>query len=277
MTVYIHNIAYNYLAVPLVCALLLGCAGKRPQAAGTNRPGVLRVMAYNIHHCNPPSKPDVLDVDAIAAAIRKQKPDLVALQEVDVRTGRSGNTDQAKLLARKLSMHYFFAKAIDHDGGEYGLAILSNHPLTRTKIYRLPTQSGTNGEPRILATAAVKLPGGKMICFASTHLDAQKDSVNRELQIREINRIAGRETLPMIVAGDFNAAPGSGVIRQLDLIFTRTCQTCAPTIPVINPVRTIDFIAYKPAKAFEVITERVIPEHYASDHLPVVAELKMGF
>lgn len=50
----------------------------------------LRLMTYNIHHANPPSKTNVIDIDAIAEVIREQNVDLVALQEVDVHTIRSG-------------------------------------------------------------------------------------------------------------------------------------------------------------------------------------------
>lgn len=231
----------------------------------------LRVMAYNIHHCNPPSKPGLIDVDAISAAIKAQNPDLVALQEVDVNTARSGKANQAKKIAKKLGMKYFFAKAIDHEGGDYGVAILSKYPLSETKINRLPTEASTKGEPRILATAKIGLPGNQFIRFGSTHLDAQKGPVNREMQMKEINRLAGEETLPFIIAGDFNATPGSTVINLLDEEFERTCSDCDPSIPVINPTKTIDFIAYKPSAAFKAISTRVIPERYASDHLPVVA------
>ena len=236
----------------------------------------IRVMAYNVHHCNPPSKPGLIDIDAIAKAIKDQNPDLVALQEIDVNTLRSGKFNQAEEIAKKLDMHFFFAKAIDHEGGDYGVAILSKYPLSDTKINRLPTEEGTKGEPRVLATAKIKLPNGKVILFGSTHLDAQKAPVNRELQIKEVNRIAAEEELPFIIAGDFNAQPGSSVINRLDQHFTRSCQDCDFTIPVINPNKTIDFIAFAPKSAFSVQSTQVIPERYASDHLPVVSVLKLN-
>ena len=232
-------------------------------------------MSYNVHHCNPPSKVEKIDIDAVASAIRKQNPDLVALQEIDVNTGRSGKFNQAEELARRLDMKFFFAKAIDHDGGEYGVAILSRFPMSETKIFRLPTQADTGGEPRVLATARIRLPGGKDIRFGSTHLDAQKASTNRELQIKEILRISAKEKLPFILAGDFNATPESGVIEQLDKGFTRTCIKCAPTIPVILPRKAIDFIAFSPVSTFKTLSHWVVPERYASDHLPIMAVLQL--
>ncbi len=235
----------------------------------------LKVMTYNIHHANPPSKPGLIDIDAIVSVIRKEQPDLVALQEVDVNTGRSGRLNQAEEIARKLGMQFFFGKAIDHDGGEYGVAILSRHPISDPVVYRLPTDSASNGERRVLATAKITLQGGKVILFGNTHLDAEEDPLNREMQISEINRIALKEPLPFILAGDLNAAPGSEVIRMLDRQFVRTCNPCKPTFPITEPQIAIDFIAVNSETSFNIILHKVLTEQYASDHLPVVAILEL--
>jgi endonuclease/exonuclease/phosphatase family metal-dependent hydrolase len=40
------------------------------------------------------------------------------------------------------------------------------------------------------------------------------------------------------------------------------------------PTRAIDFIAFTKASGFTVVSQQVIPERYASDHLPVVATLR---
>ena len=140
------------------------------------------------------------------------------------------------------------------------------------KIHKLPTQAGTKGEPRILTTAKINFPGA-VIRFGSTHLDAQKADSNRQLQIQEINRIAADEKLHFIIAGDFNDIPGSAVINELDKQFIRTCQQCDPTIPIKNPKKAIDFIAFTPSSKFKVVQTKVLNGIIASDHLPVVAEL----
>lgn len=255
----------NFCFVFLVVMFLM--AGFSLQAQQT-----IRVMSYNIHHCNPPSKPGIIDLDAIATTITKQNPDIVALQEVDINTERSGKVNQAAQLALKTGLKsFYFAKAIDHEGGDYGVAILSKFPLDDINTYRLPMDSATKGEPRVLAVAIATLPGGKKIRVASTHLDAQKAPVNRLLQIKAIDSIAASESLPFIIAGDFNAEENSEVIKTLDKGFTRTCASCAPTIPVINPKKAIDFIAYKSAKVLSVKSHQVVEETYASDHLPVGA------
>ncbi|RYZ56618.1 MAG: endonuclease [Chitinophagaceae bacterium] len=241
------------------------------------RSKTISILSYNIHHVNPPSKPGVIDLAAIANVIKQQNVDVVALQEVDVHTNRSGaSLHQAEELARLTGMQAYFAKAIDYDGGEYGVAILSRYPMENMKNNPLPTDDNTKGEHRTLATATIVLPGNQKFVFACTHLDAQRDDVNRQLQIKKILELLQKESLPVVIAGDFNALPTSSVIQQLDRFFTRSCVVLCPyTIPEMAPNRTIDYIAFTPAKNFAVLSHSVIDESYASDHRPVKAVLQI--
>lgn len=260
-----------------LAAFVASCSNKvvtgnaSPSVTETNQ---LRVMTYNIHHASPPSKAKTdIDLEAIIRVIRNEDPDLVALQEVDVNTERSGPGNQAEAIAEKLGMKAYFGRAIDYEGGYYGVAILSKFPLSETTVIPLPEEADPKAEDRVLATARVTLPGGKVIRFGSTHLDV-RSAENRDQQVRAINDIASKESVPFIVAGDFNAMPESNTIVELDKVFTRTClNNCEPTIPVDNPTRTIDFIAFTKGSPFKVISQKVIPERYASDHLPVVVTL----
>lgn len=272
---------YSFFLLPL----LLACSTSKPTdpapAAGGSSPAApattLRVMSYNVHHCSPPSRPGVIDVPAIVRTIQAQRPDVVMLQEIDVHTGRSGPAlDQARELATQLQMHSYFGRAIPHEGGAYGVALLSRYPLRDTLVHRLPTQEGTNGEPRVLAVATITLPTGQQVRVGCTHLDAQRPDTNRQLQATEIVRLAATETLPFLLAGDFNAEADSPVVQQLDTRFKRTCQPCAPTIPVVTPTKAIDFITFAPASRFRVVSHQVVAETYASDHRPVVAELSLS-
>ncbi|WP_162416134.1 endonuclease/exonuclease/phosphatase family protein [Cyclobacterium roseum] len=229
----------------------------------------LRVLAYNIHHANPPSIPDSIDLPAIARVIRESNADLVALQEVDVHTQRSGKEiHQAAVLAQLTGMNYYFSKSITHQGGEYGNAILSRYPIASSEKIALSSEEGT--EPRTLLSVQVRLPEGKVILFAATHLDFSSAS-NTARQAADITRHFEKTSLPVILAGDFNAVPGSEAINTLDAFFKRSCEeNCPPTIPVINPEKTIDFIFYRPVGSLAVTGHQVISETYASDHLPVL-------
>ena len=262
-----------YLLFLFACA----CNSRQYPAQSVRSSNTLRVLSYNIHHANPPSRPDFIDIGAIANVIKQQNPDIVSLQEIDVNTSRSGKTlHEANELARLTGMQAYFAKAIDYSGGEYGVAVLSKLPMEGMKRVQLPTEESSKGEPRVLGSVIITLPTGNKIVFAFTHLDAQRAQTNRLLQIRKISEILQTEQLPVIVAGDLNATPGSEVINILDSSFTRTCiNGCGFTIPVEIPNKTIDFIAYKPSGKFKVLEHKVIDEKYASDHLPVLAVLEV--
>lgn len=261
----------------LIVFAMLSCARKSTPAKSNAGMDAITFMSYNVHHCNPPSKPNVIDLDAIVRVIKKENPDVVALQEIDVNTGRSGKINQAALLSQKTGYHAFhFSKSIDHDGGDYGIMILSKYPLSDMSTHKLPTDPATGGEPRVLSLAVVTLPGGKKIRVASTHLDFH-GKTNGKLQMTEVNRILAGEKLPVIIGGDFNATEKSETIQLLDKTFTRTCSSCAFTIEEGKEKQAIDFIAYKPGTAFSVLSHRVVEEDYASDHRPVQAVLKIGF
>lgn len=243
--------------------------------AGGEKGAKIKVLSYNIHHCNPPSKAKegLIDIPAVAKVIKESKADLVALQEVDVNTERSGKgVHEARELARLTGMHFFFVKTIDHQGGDYGIAVLSRFPILDSVSYKLPMKEGAGGEPRGLAVITVKLKGGKKMLFASTHFDLK--AANKPLQAEEINRIFRDQSLPVVLAGDFNSVPESDAIVLLDTEFRRSCkENCGFTIPEINPTRTIDYIMFRKPEQVEVLSHRVISEPYASDHLPVMAEL----
>jgi endonuclease/exonuclease/phosphatase family metal-dependent hydrolase len=259
----------------LLLLFLFACQRKsaiQKNATGPTTQQELRVLSYNIHHANPPGKTGLIDIDAIARVINDARPDIVALQEVDKGTARSGAIDEAKLLAERTGMQYQFYKAIDHDGGEYGLAILSRYPLKATKQVPLPQH--TKAENRILALATVQV-NGQDIVIANTHLDATRAHENRILQMKEILKTLETEQLPIILSGDLNSVAGSETINLLDAFFKRTCLTnCSGTVPQENPTRTIDFIATRNI-VWPLLSYEVIAETYASDHRPVLAVFRL--
>ena len=67
--------------------------------AARPNPSVMRIMTYNVHGCVGVDKK--LDVGRIAAVIAQSKPDVVALQELDVGRARSGGEDQAHAIASR--------------------------------------------------------------------------------------------------------------------------------------------------------------------------------
>lgn len=267
---------HTHLKIILISAALLlaACSGRRIQK-DTAVNHTIKVMTYNVHHCSPPDRGGAIDVNAIASVIKKQNADVVAVQEVDVNTLRSGKINEAAELAALAGYKsFFFAKAMDYDSGQYGILILSKHPLSDMKAYRLPMDSVKGGEQRMLAVATVTLPGGKVFQFGCAHLEAY-NAVSRQMQINEICRIAEGTSVPFVVAGDFNSEEGSTVIKTLDSHFTRTCYNCPPTFEEGKDHGAIDFIAFRPQTAFTVNSHVVVPDNKTSDHMPVTAVLQL--
>lgn len=243
----------------LFCLLLVSSQATLAQST-------LSVMTYNIHHANPPSRPDYIDIEAIARVINDSGVDVVALQEVDVNNQRSGETlDQAREIAERTGMQHFFAKGIDLLGGEYGVAILSKYPIVQTKRYALPMIKGTKGEPRALAVATL-LVDGKKVIIANTHLDLTEE--NRLRQAEFIVRKLKKKRHPVILCGDLNAAPDSRVMEIFLAHFSHSVPA-GPTFPQDQPRRQIDYILHRPEQGLSVADGGIIQEPYASDHLPV--------
>ncbi|MEE6188332.1 hypothetical protein PIECOFPK_02077 [Mycovorax composti] len=245
--------------------------------AGSDSSNILKVMTYNIHIANPPSAPNVVDVEAIAKVINNVKPDLVALQEVDRFTDRSGkDLDQAKKLAELTGMEYRFFKAIDRSNGEYGLAILSRFAIEESQVFSLPVEQGTGAELRALGLVRVKYKNDQELIFATTHLDHLADA-NRELQSKEILKaFKSYQKYPIILGGDFNMNQSNTTWNTLKLAFNVPCTMCPPTHSASNPQTAIDYIILNNVakNVFTVKSYNTYPETYASDHLPVVVELK---
>lgn len=241
-----------------------------------DKSSTIKVMSYNIHRGNPPSKnASYRDLKAIAYVIKIEKPDFVALSEVDNKTKRSGVTvNQAKELGRLTGMHYYFTKAMDYQGGEYGDAVLSKLPILDSTRYELPT-TDNSFEPRSIAMITVEKDGQKFH-FGSTHFDHTSNGANRELQVKATNKIIKKLSYPLILAGDWNSKPDSEPIKILKQTLTPTCSKCPLTFPAIKPNRTLDYVMYRPKQKFELKSLKTVNETYASDHLPLVVELKLN-
>ena len=238
--------------------LALRCGAREVRIAGE-----LRVMTWNLHH--GVGEDGVLDLERIAAVIRREDPDLVALQEMDRGCRRSGGVDQAAELARLTGLHGVFGAAMDFDGGQYGQAILSRHPVDRTEVHRLPG----GGEPRI-ALEAEFAADGRPLRFVSVHLDAA-DGMIREKQAAVLDRVLGEAGTPVALCGDFNDVPDSATMRSfgdwLPVMKSQPVMTC----PGDDPTVEIDHVL---VRGFTPTgTARVLPEAVASDHRPVISTL----
>lgn len=230
------------------------------------------ILTYNIHHGE--GTDGVLDLARIAKVIRSTSPDIVALQEVDQDTNRTGKIDQAKELARLTNMNYVFGSSMVHDGGKYGNAILTKFDITDFKVVPLP------GEPRSALVAKIAIPNIQSnsfneITFISTHLDTELKHRLDSLPILDdlYKTIKGNDA---IISGDLNAVKGSRTINHFNNNWENATRNDLFTAPAISPSKQIDFIFYKPLNKWQVLESKVLNEPVASDHLPLYVKIKLN-
>lgn len=229
----------------------------------------VKILTYNIHHANPPSKPGKIDIEAIAAVIKSADADVVGIQEVDVNVSRSEFMDQAKRLAELTGTNYFFSKGIDLEKGEYGTLILTKHKILDQHRYDLPMP--VKSENRSLAIVDIEMAGGKKISFANTHLDLKDE--NKVAQVKFVNDIAANYKKPLIFVGDLNATPDSEPIKLLEQKFVRNKKDNKPTHPNTGAKIEIDYILVSKGTKFSWKKYKVVDASYPSDHLPLYAEI----
>ncbi len=245
-----------------------------PLASAQREPLTLRVMSYNIHHAE--GLDGRLDVERIARVILDAKADVVGLQEVERGAERTQRRDLPAELAKLTGLTARFDRNIPHQGGEYGNAVLSRFPIRQARNTALKSFAG--GEQRGVQQILLELPGGRELLFINTHLDHRRDPAEREHSATELQAIvaaAGRR--PVILVGDFNAAPEARSIAAVRGFLTDTWTAVSRepgfTIPVRKPTRRIDYIWITPATITPLSMAVIASE--ASDHLPIVAELQV--
>lgn len=231
----------------------------------------VRAASYNIKHGR--GMDGLVDLERTAATLRDLEADVIGLQEVDLGARRSGRSNQVNELAGMLGMHPAFGSFMDYQGGRYGMAVLSRYPIVDVTPLRLPV----GNEPRVALAVEVRLPDGKTFGIVNVHFDWVGDDGFRFAQADTLATALEARTTPFILLGDFNDDPGSRTIERFGSL-ADACKKPAGarfTFPSVDPVREIDFIWTSPPGAWEVGDVQVVDEQVASDHRPVVAELRL--
>lgn len=230
----------------------------------------LSIMSYNIHHGQDNTDKDHLN--AMAAMIKKSGADIVGLQEVDSVCARSGNIDQAKILAKLTGMNYAFVRHLAFDGGAYGGALLSKYPITNVVNHRLPIISEIAGETRAFLTAEISTSSQNKWIIGVAHLD-YRNAGSRITQAKQITDIFKASKYPAILLGDMNADPNSKEVAILLESFQDTQPSNFLTYPAVKPEKKIDYIFVDLSQKIIITEKEVIPVQY-SDHLPIISTIE---
>lgn len=226
----------------------------------------LTLVSWNVHYGVGPHA-DV-DLEQIARTIELQNPSVVTLQEVSRGWVLGGGTDMATWLAQRLRMNVAFAPAADR---QFGNAILTNLPTTNVTAIELPYGNGP--QQRSAISADIDTPNGTMR-VTSVHLQNKSHIPTRLDQIDTL--LDAQADAPiLIIAGDFNARPGSAEINQMTDAGLVSAQDVsgdptALTDPSINPDKRIDWVF---GRGVTFTSTEVLADALSSDHLPLVVAL----
>ncbi len=256
------------LAVGLAAYGASSSAATSRAAAKVQQTATLRILAYNIKHGL--GMDGAIDLERIARVINDLQPDVVTLQEVDSAVERTSGVDQTKVLGELTGMHAVFGTFFDYQGGRYGMALLSEYPFISYTNHLLPK----GVEHRAALAGRIRVgDDGPEVVVVGIHL--VWTGAERYSQAARLIEIFEEEKAPVILAGDFNSRPDSDVMALLRGAWHIPDKGDDHfTFPSDAPNREIDYIIYRPRDRFEVIEHRVIDEPVASDHRPLLLELR---
>lgn len=237
---------------------------------------MLRIVTYNVHSCIGSDRK--YDPARIAEVIAGCRPDIIALQELDVRRARTGGVDQAQAIAAHLNMAVHFHPALHVEEEKYGDAVLTALPARLVKAGPLPSL----GEPRGALWVEVDVDGIDLQVI-NTHL-----GLSRRERLKQVEALLGPLWLgnpscrsPRVLVGDFNAVPRSAAYRMLaarmkDVYSAVAYRKRRPTFPARLPLLCIDHIFLEDSiEAIDVNAHRDGLARAASDHLPLIADIRL--
>lgn len=243
-----------------------------------------RIMTYNVHSCR--GVDGRLDVGRIAAVIAQSRPDIVALQELDVHRPRTGRVDQAHAIAERLGMHFHFNAALTVEEERYGDAILTALPLKVVRSGPLPNLPrvqvrGRGLEDRGALWVEIDVDG-RPLQVINTHLGLvpPEQKVQSETLVGA-DWLAGAPR-PLILLGDLNATPRYAAYKRFAAVLADARKRApgrpgAPTFPSRMPMLRIDHIfVSRGVEVDGVHAPDTALGRVASDHLPLVMDFTLS-
>jgi endonuclease/exonuclease/phosphatase family metal-dependent hydrolase len=234
----------------------------------------LRIATYNVHRCR--GLDGRTNPGRVAAVIRSIEPDIVALQEV-VGAGPH-SAGHAEELGAQLGLGWVMAPTRHLRHALFGNVVLSHLPIVHHAQYDL---SWKTCEPRCCQRVDINVDGHTLHLY-NVHLGTAY--LERRYQAGRLSAIVHDRRIgePKIVLGDFNewmrGLATAMLSERLNSIDLRAHLRRRRTYPGVFPVLHLDHIYYEgQVDVTKVELPRTRLSLMASDHLPLVAELKVQF
>ena len=227
----------------------------------------LRVASYNVHGCL--GRDGRRDVARIVHILREIDADVVGLQEVRSRHGRS-EIDQAENLAAALGMACIEGPLLHHaKRGWYGNALLTR--LEVQAVRRVLFDSyGVEARGAILCD--LRADDGMRWRVMTTHLDLRSRHRRRQFATL-LDQLVPSPREPTALLGDFNEW-WSRSRGWPSCAATPSCRLHPRRFPAWLPALRLDRIAFSGCRLRGAVRRQVTPlTRRASDHLPIFADL----
>ena len=233
----------------------------------------LRIATYNIHRCrglDGRTRPD-----RIAAVISAIDADVVALQEV-IGAGPHGG-GHAEELGAMLGMGWVMAPARQLRGHSFGNAVLSRCPIAQHLEHDL---SWKTCEARRLQRVDIAADSQTLHLY-NVHLGTaileRRHQAQKLASIVADRHVAG----PKLVVGDFNewmrGLATNLLSEKMHAVDLRNYLKRKRTYPGLFPILHLDHIYYAgKVEILHIELPRTRLSLVASDHLPLVADIRIG-
>ncbi len=235
----------------------------------------LRIATYNIHRCRGMDRRTM--PGRVAEVIRGMNADVVALQEV-IGAGPSG-AGQAEEIGAALGMGWVMHPVRQLRNHHFGNVVLSRYPVSHHGHYDL---SWRTCEERACQRVDLDVADGAVLHIYNVHLGTavleRRYQAGRLAAFVHDHRIKG----PKIILGDFNKWMKGLATKTLSALFNSIdiAQHLKRkrTYPGFFPMLHLDHIYYEgdvTVRSMELVRTRLAL--MASDHLPLVADFRIGF
>ena len=227
----------------------------------------LKAATYNVHRWAGMNGANAPDAARAGFVISELDADVIALQEV---LRPFDADDPLPRLADALHLHLAFVATRVHRRGEIGNAILSRWPIT--SVFSLDL-SFSRVERRSAVAAQFQSDAGPLSVVA-THL-ALVDRTRR----RQVESILDHPQLQgaVVLLGDMNAWRRCKATRALEKALAGEGEIQWPrSFPAARPILALDRVYARGARVESVVAHESAAARWASDHLPVVAKLRLG-
>jgi endonuclease/exonuclease/phosphatase family metal-dependent hydrolase len=235
----------------------------------------LRIATYNIHRSRGMDRRTM--PARIAEVIRSLNADVVALQEV-IGAGPAG-AGQAEEIGAAVGMGWVMTSVRQLRKHLFGNVILSRLPIVHHSQYDL---SWRTCEPRACQRADLDLGSGNQLHIYNVHLGTavleRRYQATRLAAFVHDRRVEG----PKVILGDFNEWTRGLATKTLTSLFESVDIYAhlkrRRTYPGIFPFLHLDHIYYEGAvevRGVELTRSRA--SLMASDHLPLIADLRIKF